>query len=784
MIEKMIKIHGIGALHDAIPQLVDFKRITAIYGENGRGKTTMSAVLTSLRTGDSSHINARPTIDGTNEPAVQMKLNGEQFVEFKKNIWSATCAEICVFDATFVDANVYSGFEISSDHRRKLLDFALGEKGVELKQIVDELTEKISKSSADIRIQDAKISGTCRPMSVTDFLGLAEDQEIDSKIEAAEKEVGVAKKAKEIAERSTLSESSAPSIDTSAIKDLLDKALPQISADARQRVERHLREHMQHQNEQWIRAGVSLLKGESCPFCEQPLAPARELMDAYSSYFDESYATHVEELKKASQESHVQLSDEYLARLNRLLGNNETLLEFWKSVADMPSLSTPGELLAEKIKGAREKLDELIKRKIGDPLTPLDAQSEIDEIATCMEAIVTSTVTYNAEIGQINAKISTIKADARSSNLDEATKRLNASKLQKQRFEEATKKECDQLSVFQEQKKKLEKEKKEAREAMEQYTTALLGKYENAINIYLEQFGADFKIVEVSTSNEGGLPRVNYKLQIGSQAVSLGASEQTAGKPVFANALSEGDKRTLALAFFLAKLDVDGKLEEQIIILDDPVCSLDQPRRWATYQALLIVARAAKQLVVLSHDALFVQSMCENLDLRSLGITVLELRRASGNYSVLEICDIEERVQSEYKANYRTLVSYTNGEREDKQKVVRAIRPMLEANLKHRFQDDLRGAYSLGRMIEAIRNCQASSPLSRMQFLLPKLETINGFVTENFTHDVNGDGTMQQLDDAQLRLYSTQALDIARGVHQQSIGSRPTPQLAAVGSYS
>lgn len=778
MIKKLLIIHGIGALHDAIPQQVDFQRITAIYGENGRGKTTMSAILNSLRTGDSNLINGRPTIDGTKDPAVQMKINKDQFVEFKKKAWNTTCPEICVFDATFVDANVYSGFEISSDHRRKLLGFALGGRGVELKQVVDELTEKISKASSDIRVQDAKISGICRPLSAADFLGLTEDQEIDSKIEGAEKAVSVAKKAKEIAERLSLSDISAPNVDISSINTLLSKALPHISANARQKVERHLQEHMQHHNEQWIRAGMSLRKGEACPFCEQSLEPAKELMEAYSSYFDESYAQHIEELKSANQTFKVQFSDEHLARLNRQLGTNETLLEFWKSVAEMPSLSTPSELLAEKTKAAREKLDALIQRKISDPLAPVDAQSEIDAITACIEAIATSVSTYNTDVRQTNEKITAIKADAKNSNLDVATKSLNALKLQKQRFEESIKQECSQLVSLHEQKKKLEKEKGEARTTLEQYTTELLGKYEQAINKYLEQFGADFKIVEVSTSNEGGLPRVNYKLQIGSQAISLGASEQTAEKPVFANALSEGDKRTLALAFFLAKLEVDGKLQEQIIVLDDPVCSLDQPRRWATYQALLTVARDAKQLIVLSHDALFMQSMSENPDLQSFGVTVLELRRASGNYSVLEICDIVERVQSEYKANYRTIVRYTNGEREDRQKVVRAIRPMLEANLKHRFQDDLKGAYSLGRMIKAIRNCQADSPLSRMQSLLQQLETINGFVTESFTHDANGDGTMQQLDDAQLRLYSAQALDIARGVYQRTTQGQPMRQPA------
>jgi wobble nucleotide-excising tRNase len=178
---------------------------------------------------------------------------------------------------------------------------------------------------------------------------------------------------------------------------------------------------------------------------------------------------------------------------------------------------------------------------------------------------------------------------------------------------------------------------------------------------------------------------------------------------------------------------------------------------------LRTLAGKAQQLVVFSHDPLFIQSFCEDDSIRRLGVTVLELRRGPNDYTVLDACDIEERVETEYKMNCRTLVAYvTEGEVVDRQKVVRAIRPMLEANLRHRFQDSLKGAYSLGKMIEAIRTCKPGDPLEVMKPKEEDLDDINDFATD-FTHDSEADGSLWELDDAQLKNYAKRALAIARG---------------------
>ena len=118
--------------------------MTAIYADNGRGKSTLAAVLRACQLGDAGRLNARKTIDATNAPEVKFLLPTGTHVEFTTNAWTATLPDIVVFDSEFVEQNVYSGFEVRADQRQSLHEFALGNQTVQLKQQIDQLTKDIA----------------------------------------------------------------------------------------------------------------------------------------------------------------------------------------------------------------------------------------------------------------------------------------------------------------------------------------------------------------------------------------------------------------------------------------------------------------------------------------------------------------------------------------------------------------------------------------------------------------------------------------------------------------
>jgi wobble nucleotide-excising tRNase len=771
MIDTLLKIRGIGLLHDAIAQPTKLARVTTIYGENGRGKSTKSAILTSLCSGRGTLLLGRKTIGGSYEPEVALKVDGS-FYEFKAGAWNRTLPCVCVFDSAFVNDNVYSGFDVSSDHRRRLLDFALGENGVQLKAKVDRLTNEISTITSDIRLQDAKVQGICQPLTVAQYLAIPEDPQIALRIEEAERVVEVANKAQQISRQAKLAEIALPEVDTEKIRALLSTSLPGIADEAKSKVRRHFEDHIAGNGEQWVKQGLDLIKTEDCPFCGQSLEAAESLLDAYQAYFDRAYENHINDLNSIRKTIESNLSDARLANLDKTYEQNRTGGEFWKSVVKVELPIWPRDRATEDLADIRSKLLSVIDEKLKNPMIPIEYRRDLTihdsakvEIAESFLGVHKKiTDEYNQDIREVNKLLDQVKREAKTSDLGAAKARLAGLVRQKERHQMPKKDECERYQTLVETKQRLEQEKVKAREELEQFTAALLVLYESAINRYLHRFGAGFQIVDVETSNERGLPRVDYKLQVAGQKVGLANMDQTQAQPVFGNTLSDGDRRTLALAFFLARLEVDGHVSDQIVVIDDPVSSFDQLRRRATHRELRKLAENAKQLIVLSHDPQFIQSFSEDDDVRTLGVEVLELRRDGPVYTVLDQCDIEERVQSEYKTNYRTLEAYVaKGEILDKQKVVRAIRPMLEANLRHRFQDCLKGAYTLGKMLEAIRSCHRGDHLEGMKTKLEDLDDINDFATD-FTHDSQADGSLRELDDGQLTNYCRRALAIARGI--------------------
>lgn len=70
--------------------------------------------------------------------------------------------------------------------------------------------------------------------------------------------------------------------------------------------------------------------------------------------------------------------------------------------------------------------------------------------------------------------------------------------------------------------------------------------------------------------------------------------------------MSEGERTAVSFAYFLAKLDEGGvNLAEMVIVIDDPICSFDSNHIFAVYSIIERNLSAAKQLIVLTHNADF-----------------------------------------------------------------------------------------------------------------------------------------------------------------------------------
>ena len=110
---------------------VTFKKFTLIFGENGRGKTTLCAILRSLQTNTPDIIAGRKTLSSANKPMVRIAMSSGT-AAFADGVWKAPNTRIRIFDAQYIADNIYSGDAIGTDQRRNLCRVMLGQAGVDL----------------------------------------------------------------------------------------------------------------------------------------------------------------------------------------------------------------------------------------------------------------------------------------------------------------------------------------------------------------------------------------------------------------------------------------------------------------------------------------------------------------------------------------------------------------------------------------------------------------------------------------------------------------------------
>jgi len=108
------------------------------------------------------------------------------------------------------------------------------------------------------------------------------------------------------------------------------------------------------------------------------------------------------------------------------------------------------------------------------------------------------------------------------------------------------------------------------------------------------------------------------------QKIVLGASSwaDRVGGPTIV--LSEGERRGVALAAFLAELATRG--DRSCVVFDDPVSSLDHDRRHIVADRLVALA-SERQVIVFTHDLVFLHMLKTAADQAGIAVTDREVRR-------------------------------------------------------------------------------------------------------------------------------------------------------------
>ena len=740
LLTKILDIEGVGLLHRTKGGAgLSLKKATMLYAENGRGKSTLSSLLTSCATRDSSLVEDRVTIGGAAQPAATLMF-GSAKSEYKDRAWSGFTPEILVYDGNFVSRNVHTGNEVTSDQRASLLSFALGSSAVDARRQEEEATrleraanEKLKSCRHELEVL---VGGR---MAVPQFRALAVDPDVDAKMLAADRKLAAVSRAAEIKRQAVPERYPLPDLDIAGIFQVLASTLENVHARAAARVSEHLSHLGDADSVQWIQRGMEIARDEECPFCGQGTSSV-ELIEMYRIYFDQAYVELQEAFEVASEKVLSQTDVGQLERIEALRAKNNEAIGAWSEQVPLALLEGGSDGLARaSLANLQDLLGSLLAQKASAITEAVGGEAERSEAERLWQQVVAGFNDENEVVqGHLDA-IAAFKQSLDATNVADARSEVGRLAVVKLRASEEADRALDALSSAEADLREAEVAKKAARERLNSVMRSTLAEFRDSINEHLRKFNADFEIAEFSHNYRGSAPRMEYQLRLRGEAIKL-----TGGRPTFATALSEGDKKTMGFAFFAASTLADPDLDKKIVVIDDPMSSLDTPRREHTARVIEQIAVRAQQVIVMAHDENFLRQTRDRIRLAGgpAETTTVTLRMSNGGYSDLFATDLDELCQSDYLKNYRLVSDVVSGKTNDPDGVAHgavALRPLLEGYLHRKYPGVIPSGGTLGKAITAIEDSAGTdAPCSPMAAHVAELREMNEYASK-FHHETEPD---------------------------------------------
>lgn len=759
MINKIIKILNIGRFenYNATGDL-ELNKMTLVYGENGKGKTTLSSIFRSLKNNDPSFIIERATLGKTEKPEVQIRVDSNNH-SFVNDVWDADYKNIEVFDSTFVNKNIFSGESVEHGHKKNLNRFVVGEKGVQLAQDIEDLDILIKEKNNEINVKSTTVQKHIygNTYSVSDFINIEENKDIDKLIKEKEKEIEVLKKSSVIITKSNLQKMVLPEFSEKDLQDILNKELEGVSKEAETKTREHIKNNLDNYGEKWLESGLKYLKeDENCPFCGQT-CESSDLIGSYKGYFNQEYKKLKSNIETKKIDVSNSFSESALIFINKTFESNNSLLDFWKDYVEVEDIKLLFADIQDAWKNLRDLSVQYLKQKMLAPLEQLiidkDLKIAIENYNSTLEQIKD----YNEIIEKINDNIQSKKLEAGGGDLLSANNKLMELKNIKSRFEKDAIDVCTEYSKLTKEKNDLEREKKNKKEKLSDYTKEVFDTYQSSINGYLDKFGAGFQIGELETSYVGGKPSTSYCIKIEQTSVKLGDAT-TCGTPCFRTVLSQGDKNSLAFAFFLASLDQDDKIQEKIILFDDPISSLDGCRKETAKNEIVKIYEKAKQCIVLSHDKYFLRSISDSIKKEDQKSLIIYRKKSASDIKEWDI--IKATLGSYFESFYR-MINYVDDGADDSEliSIGRCIRPVLEGYYRLKYPKNFSNHEWLGDLIKRIKDDTSNTIFAFSDEQLKELEEINDF-SKKFHHETNPSLDSLKITDGELKPFVERTIKV------------------------
>jgi len=731
MITKCKRIKNVGKFYDFSCQAnaLDWHKNTFLFAPNAYGKSTLVNVLRSLRDNDPKLIRSRKTLDKVTAPEAVIVIDGANHV-FNDTKWDRPFPNIRIFDVPFIHANILT-HEIEHEHKKNIHKIIIGAEGIKLAEQLANLKnrekerrqqfEALANQFTEARFTHHKLDAFMTISTAEEIAVTTRIQKLEQDIKSKESEARI----RQLSYPNTLTapdfdptqpgqdspdviqdeeEMSAPLHYLNELMALVAKKLAAAHETAEKRVLAHIDQNFKNkaQAKEFIRQGLDLVQAD-CPFCGQDLKSAADLLNAYREFFDEAFRTYQQNLALQAGALARWNLDNDLTALVSIHNANIAILKQWEPFIGpetLPDVAGSVDAFRPKLTGLKDKVQAELDKKQKDPNADADL-SQFDALSAELALLKTAVESYNTAVTAFTEKAKNYVASLPKSDVPSIRVALAKEREIESRFKPEWKKWATDYPVAKKGTADLLNQKNAKQAELAAYSKSIFETYQTRINeLLLLSLGADFAITGLTgkTDERANEPYADFGFLILGKKVPLTAHQDD--EPCFKNTLSEGDKSTLAFAFFIAALEKLPELDKQIVIFDDPLSSLDENRRLGTVTLLAGLSPRLNQLCVFTHKKDFLRMLFDGIHDKG----VLQLKSDKKNGSRIEPFDVENDRKAEIARLCDDMTRYLNEDfgptPEDMQGNIRKVfEIILKTKYYRALTAEIKGKNGLGDLI-------------------------------------------------------------------------------------
>jgi len=345
----------------------------------------------------------------------------------------------------------------------------------------------------------------------------------------------------------------------------------------------------------WFEDGFELLKQNNdkklsnCPLCNSEI-DIKLIIDDYQSYFDEEYSNLSESLEE--YENIVKELEEKYSLNTETISTIDKLLNQYSNYVDKES----NKLLMPSKKELKESL-EILSAEISEKKKDYNFKEVNDGNLKKLKEIIDN---YNSVVKNSKALSEKLCTELKSKSLSE-NQIIDSIKNVFTQIGNTEYNSSYDVNTYKKLSKDIEQLNKEINKLNIELASqiARMKNESKYVNNYLKRLGIHNFEIDIDSSKTQENIFIRFI--------------NSANKNKLMNCLSEGEKTSLAFAYFLSKLqyeiidNTNAKMDDCIIMIDDPVSSLDENRLFTTAYLTDTFFSEAKQLFVFSHNLVFLK---------------------------------------------------------------------------------------------------------------------------------------------------------------------------------